>query len=186
DATPPDLARRIAALLCRAARGRPELAGQVAAYADQRLDRGPDARPVLLPLVTGLLEDGDVRLRCALAAVLTPPGIPASRPLRRELRDVLLAREHDTDVLDALLHAAARNGGDDLRDLVHRIGLLLVRTPQGATRFDRALVDLGRHVPGFAARVAAWLADAPGEWAALVGPSSHRMIGNLAGAGAPV
>ncbi|WP_104789202.1 MULTISPECIES: trypsin-like peptidase domain-containing protein [Streptomyces] len=186
DATPPDLARRIAALLCRAARGRPELAGQVAAYADQRLDRGPDARPVLLPLVTGLLEDGDVRLRCALAAVLTPPGIPASRPLRRELRDVLLAREHDTDVLDALLHAAARNGGDDLRDLVHRIGLLLVRTPQGATRFDRALVDLGRHVPGFAARVAAWLADAPGEWEALVGPSSHRMIGNLAGAGAPV
>ncbi|MFJ4536543.1 trypsin-like peptidase domain-containing protein [Streptomyces tibetensis] len=186
DATPPCLARRIAALLCRAARARPELAGQVAAYADQRLDRGPAARPVLLPLVTGLLEDGDVRLRCALAAVLTPPGIPASRPLRRELLDVLLAREHDTDVLDALLHAAARNGGDDLRALVHRVGLLLVRTPQGATRFDRALVDLGRHVPGFAARAAAWLADAPGEWAALVGPSSHRMIENLAGAGVPV
>ncbi|MFJ7335937.1 trypsin-like peptidase domain-containing protein [Streptomyces sp. NPDC101110] len=186
DAAPPGLARRIAALLCRAARGRPELAGEVAAYADQRLDRGPAARPALLPLVTGLLEDGDVRLRCALAAVLTPPGIPASRPLRRELRDALLAREHDTDVLDALLHAAARNGGDDLRDLVHRIGLLLVRTPQGATRFDRALVDLGRHVPGFAARVAAWLADAPGDWAALVGPSSHRTIENLAGAGVPV
>ncbi|MGW0986200.1 trypsin-like peptidase domain-containing protein [Streptomyces sp. NPDC002486] len=185
DATPPGLARRIAALLCRAARGRPELAGQVAAYADQRLDRGPAARPVLLPLVTGLLEDGDVRLRCALAAALTPPGIPASRPLRRELRDALLAREHDVDVLDALLHAAARNGGDDLRDLVHRIGLLLVRTPQGATRFDRALVDLGRHVPGFAARAAAWLTEAPGDWAALVGPSSHRTIENLAGAGVP-
>ncbi|WP_234352803.1 trypsin-like peptidase domain-containing protein [Streptomyces sp. NRRL B-1140] len=186
DAAPPGLARRIAALLCRAARGRPELAGQVAAYADQRLDRGPDARPVLLPLVTGLLEDGDVRLRCALATVLTPPGIPASRPLRRELRDALLAREHDTDVLDALLHAAARNGGDDLRDLVHRVGLLLVRTPQGATRFDRALVDLGRHVPGFAARTAGWLADAPGEWAALVGPSSRRTIENLAGTAVPV
>ncbi|MFD8234264.1 trypsin-like peptidase domain-containing protein [Streptomyces sp. NPDC059696] len=185
DATPPGLARRIATLLCRAAGERPELAGQVAAYADQRLDRGPAARPVLLPLVTGLLEDGDVRLRCALAAVLTPPGIPASRPLRRELREALLAREQDTDVLDALLHAAARNGGDDLRDLVHRIGLLLVRTPQGATRFDRALVDLGRHVPGFAARAAAWLADAPGDWAALVGPSSHRTIENLAGAGVP-
>ncbi|MFJ8594953.1 trypsin-like peptidase domain-containing protein [Streptomyces sp. NPDC093598] len=185
DATPPGLARRIAALVCRAARQRPELAGQVAAYTDQRLDRGPTARPVLLPLVTGLLEGGDVRLRCALAAVLTPPGIPASRPLRRELRDALLAREHDTDVLDALLHAAARNCGDDLRDLVHRVGLLLVRTPEGAARFDRALVDLSRHVPGFAARAAGWLADAPDEWAALVGPSSHRTIENLAGAGVP-
>ncbi|MEW2809824.1 trypsin-like peptidase domain-containing protein [Streptomyces massasporeus] len=185
DATPPGLARRVAALVCRAARQRPELAGQVAAYADQRLDRGPAARPVLLPLVTGLLEDGPVRLRCALAGVLSPPGVPASRPLRRELRDALLAREHDTDVLDALLNAAARNGGDDLRDLVHRIGLLLVRTPEGATRFDRALVDLGRHVPGFAARAAAWLTGAPEEWAALVGPSSHRMIENLAGAGVP-
>ncbi|MEV0240030.1 trypsin-like peptidase domain-containing protein [Streptomyces sp. NPDC050674] len=186
DATPPGLARRVAPLLCRAARQRPELAGQVAAYADQRLDRGPAARPVLLPLVTGLLEGGDVRLRCALAAVLTPPGIPASRPLRRELRDALLAREHDTDVLDALLHAAARNGGDDLRDLVHRVGLLLVRTPEGAARFDRALVDLGRHVPGFAARAAGWLAAAPEAWAALVGPSSHRMIESLAGSGVPV
>ncbi|MFI8893973.1 trypsin-like peptidase domain-containing protein [Streptomyces paradoxus] len=186
DAAPPGLARRVAALVCRAASLRPELAAQVAAYADQRLDRGPAARPVLLPLITGLLEDGPVRLRCALAAALTPPGIPASRPLRRELRDALLAHEHDTDVLDALLHAAARNAGDDLRDLVHRIGLLLVRTPEGATRFDRALVDLGRHVPGFAGRAAAWLAEAPEEWAALVGPSSHRMIENLAGAGVPV
>ncbi|MDK1344264.1 serine protease [Streptomyces sp. 378] len=185
DATPPGLARRIAALVCRAARQRPELAGQVAAYADQRLDRGPAARPVLLPLVTGLLEDGDVRLRCALAAVLSPPGIPASRPLRRELREALLTGEHDTDVLDALLHAAARNGGDDLRELVHRIGLLLVRTPEGAACFDRALVDLGRHVPGFAARAAGWLAEAPERWAALVGPSSHRMIENLAGTGVP-
>ncbi|MFJ8054512.1 trypsin-like peptidase domain-containing protein [Streptomyces luteogriseus] len=185
DATPPGLARRVAALVCRAAQLRPELAGQVAAYADQRLDRGPTARPVLLPLVTGLLEDGPVRLRCALAGVLSPPGVPASRPLRRELRDALLAKEHDTDVLDALLNAAARNGGDDLRDLVHRIGLLLVRTPEGATRFDRALVDLGRHVPGFATRAAAWLTDAPEEWATLVGPSSHRMIENLAGAGVP-
>ncbi|MFH8662548.1 serine protease [Streptomyces afghaniensis] len=186
DATPPGLARRVAALVGLAAQRRPELAGHVAAYVDQRLDRGPAARAVLLPLVTGLLEGGPVRLRCALAAVLTPPGIPASRPLRRELRDVLLAREHDTDVLDALLHAAARNGGDDLRDLVRRIGLLLVRTPEGAGRFDRALVDLGRHVPGFAARVARWLAAAPEEWAALVGPSSHRTIENLAGVGVPV
>ncbi|MBR8639359.1 trypsin-like peptidase domain-containing protein [Streptomyces tuirus] len=185
DATPPGLARRVAALVRQAAERRPELAGQTAAYVDQRLDRGPDARPVLLPLVTGLLEDGPVRLRCALATVLTPPGIPASRPLRRELRDMLMAREHDTDVLDALLHAVARNSGDDLRDLVHRIGLRLARTPEGAGRFDRALVDLGRHVPAFAARVAGWLADAPEQWAALVGPSSHRVLENLAGVRVP-
>ncbi|MFH9066335.1 trypsin-like peptidase domain-containing protein [Streptomyces coeruleorubidus] len=186
DATPPGLARRVAALVARAAEQRPELAGHVAAYVDQRLDRGHAARAVLLPLVTGLLEDGPVRLRCALAVVLTPPGIPASRPLRRELRDVLLAGEHDTDVLDALLHAAARNGGDELRDLIRRVGLLLVRTPEGAARFDRALVDLGRHVPGFAARVVRWLADAPGDWAVLVGPSAHRTIENLAGVSVPV
>ncbi|MET9682289.1 trypsin-like peptidase domain-containing protein [Streptomyces coeruleorubidus] len=186
DATPPGLARRVAALVGRAVEQRPELAGHVAAYVDQRLDRGPAARAVLLPLVTGLLEGGPVRLRCALAAVLTPTGIPASRPLRRELRDVLLAREHDTDVLDALLHAAARNGGDELRDLIRRVGLLLVRTPEGAARFDRALVDLGRHVPGFAARLVRWLADAPGDWAVLVGPSAHRTIENLAGVSVPV
>jgi hypothetical protein len=186
DVTPPGLARRVAALVGQAAQRRPELAGHVAAYVDQRLDRGPAARAVLLPLVTGLLEGGPVRLRCALAAVLTPPGIPASRPLRRELRDALLAREHDTDVLDALLHAAARNGGDDLCYLVRRVGLLLVRTPEGAARFDRALIDLGRHVPGFAARVVRWLADAPEDWAVLVGPSAHRTIENLAGVGVPV
>ncbi|MFJ8469545.1 trypsin-like peptidase domain-containing protein [Streptomyces swartbergensis] len=186
DATPPGLARRVAALMGRATEQRPELAGHVAAYVDQRLDRGPAARAVLLPLVTGLLEDGPVRLRCALAVVLTPPGIPASRPLRRELREALLAREHDTDVLDALLRAAARNGGDDLCYLVRRVGLLLVRTPEGAARFDRALIDLGRHVPGFAARVVRWLADAPEDWAVLVGPSAHRTIENLAGVGVPV
>ncbi|GGY49003.1 S1 family peptidase [Streptomyces djakartensis] len=185
DATPPGLARRVAATLRQAAERRPELAGPTAAYADQRLDRGPDARPVLLPLVTGLLEEGPVRLRCALATVLAPPGIPASRPLRRELREVLLARERNTDVLDALLHAVARNGGDDLRDLVHRIGLLLVRTPEGAGRFDRALTDLGRQVPGFAARVAGWLTDAPGQWAALVGPGSHRVLEEPAGTHVP-
>ncbi|MEU1854061.1 trypsin-like peptidase domain-containing protein [Streptomyces sp. NPDC019990] len=181
DATPPGLARRVAALLCTAVERRPELAGRTAAYVDQRLDRGTDARPVLLPLVTGLLEGGPARLRRALATVLTPPGIPASRPLRRELRDMLITREHDTDVLDALLHAVARSGGEDPRDVVHRIGLLLLRTPEGADRLDRALADLGRHVPGFAARLAGWLADAPEQWAALVGPESRRVLENPAG-----
>ncbi|MFE1327935.1 hypothetical protein [Streptomyces sp. NPDC058741] len=109
----------------------------------------------------------------------------ASRPLRRELPETLLARERDTDVLDALLHAAAHDSGDDLSDLVHRVGLLLGRTPEGAVRFDRALVDLGRQVPGFAARVAGWLADAPGEWAALVGPASRRTSESDAGPRVP-
>ncbi|MEG8280550.1 trypsin-like peptidase domain-containing protein [Streptomyces sp. AHA2] len=185
DAAPPGLARRVAVLLRDACEARPDLAGPIAACVDRRLDRGAAARPVLLPLVTGLLQTGSVRLRCALAAVLTPPGIPASRPLRRELRDALLAREQDTDVLDALLHAAARDGGDDLRDLTHRIGLRLARTPEGATRFDRALVDLGRHVPGFAVRVAGWLSEEPGRWAALVAPSALRTLENLAGVRVP-
>ncbi|HSX95914.1 MAG TPA: hypothetical protein VLG91_00690, partial [Streptomyces sp.] len=67
------------------------------------------------------------------------------------------------------------------RLLVHRVGMLLVRTPEGATRFDWALVDLARHVPGFAGLVAGWLNGTPQEWAAVVGPSTRRMIENLAG-----
>ncbi|WP_046705813.1 hypothetical protein, partial [Streptomyces europaeiscabiei] len=67
------------------------------------------------------------------------------------------------------------------RLLVHRVGMLLVRTPEGATRFDWALVDLARHVPGFAGLVAGWLSGTPQEWAAVVGPSTRRMIENLAG-----
>ncbi|NEA51565.1 hypothetical protein, partial [Streptomyces sp. SID10815] len=82
----------------------------------------------------------------------------------------LLAHESDPAVLDAVLHTAARGAEEDLGDLVRRIGLLLVRTPQGAAVFDRALTELGRHVPGFAARVAGWLTDAPQDWTAVVGP----------------
>lgn len=88
----------------------------------------------------------------------------------------------------AVLHAAAAPAEDDslvARGLVHRTGLLLVRTPEGATCFDRGLVDLGRHVPGFAALVAGWLAETPQEWAAVVGPSARRMIENLAGVRVP-
>ncbi|MGC3004139.1 serine protease, partial [Streptomyces sp. G35A] len=164
---------------------RPELAGHVAAYADRRLDHGPAARGVLRPLLHGLLDGGPEPLRAALAGVLADPGTTASRPLRRELLDSLLARESDPAVLDAVLRAAARNTGPELRVLVHRTGLLLVRTPQGAALFDRGLADLGRHVPGFAAAVAGWLTDAPREWAAVVGAGTRRTIENLAGAGVP-
>ncbi|WP_141207218.1 trypsin-like peptidase domain-containing protein [Streptomyces griseorubiginosus] len=185
DVTTPALARRVAALVREAVQERPETAGDVAAYVDRRLDQGPTARAVLLPLVTGLLDGGPERVRAVLAAVLAGPGTPASRPLRDELLDHLLDHEREPAVLIALLPAVAARADADLRELVHRIGLLLVRTPDGASRFDRGLVDLGRHVPGFAALVAGWLAEAPQEWAAVVGPSTRRMIGNLAGVRVP-
>ncbi|WP_030992023.1 trypsin-like peptidase domain-containing protein [Streptomyces sp. NRRL WC-3744] len=187
----PALARRVATLVREALRLRPETAGsvtgQVAGQVDRRLEQGPTARPVLLPLVTGLLGGGPEPLRAALATVLAAPGTPASLPLRRELLEVLLAREEDPSVLLAVLHAATEHGGreEGARGLVHRTGLLLVRTPEGATRFDRALVDIGRHVPGFAARMARWLTEAPDDWVAVVGPSARRMIENLAGVRVP-
>ncbi|MGW0333381.1 trypsin-like peptidase domain-containing protein [Streptomyces sp. NPDC003011] len=187
DVTTPALARRVAVLVREAVERRPETSRDVAAYVDRRLDHGPTARPVLLPLVTGLLDGGPEQVRAALAAVLAASGTPHSRPLRQELLEFLLTREHDPSVLAAVLHTAAARRDDLLvtRGLVHRTGLLLVRTPDGATRFDRDLVDLGRHVPGFAALVAGWLTETPGEWAAVVGPSARRMIENLAGVRVP-
>jgi hypothetical protein len=188
DVTGAALARRAAALLREAAATRPETARQVAAAVDRRLDQGPGARPVLLPLVTGLLDGAGAPLRAALAAVLAAPGTAACRPLRRELLDILLRREQDPAVLGAVLHAAATHPpdrDDEARGLVHRTGLILVRTPEGATRFDRALLNLGRQVPGFAARMARWLAGTPDDWAAVVGPSTRRMLENLAGVRVP-
>nr|WP_229859793.1 trypsin-like peptidase domain-containing protein [Streptomyces anandii] len=182
----PALARRVAAPVREAVARRPETAGAVAAYVGRRLDRDPTARTLLFTLVTGLLDGGPEPLRAALGAVLAGPGTPASRPLRRELLDYLLAREDDPAVLDAVLHGAAPSAEEDLRDLVHRVGLLLVRTPQGAAVFDRGLVELGRHVPGFAARTAGWLSESPQDWAAVVGPSARRMLENLAGMRVPV
>ncbi|MGW4927194.1 trypsin-like peptidase domain-containing protein [Streptomyces parvulus] len=183
DAATPALAHRVAALLARAVAERPETAGHLAAYADHRLDRGP--RAVLRPLLTRLLDDGPEAARAALAGILPADGTAAGGRLRGELREHLLASEQAPAVLDALLHAAARCTGEDQRALVHRTGLLLVRTPDGATRFDRGLVDLARHLPGFAARLTGWLAEAPADWAALVGPSARRTIENLAGARVP-
>ncbi|AZQ37778.1 serine protease [Streptomyces cyaneochromogenes] len=188
DVTTPGLALRAAALVREAVQRQPEIAADVAAYVDRRLDQGATARAVLFPLVTGLLDGGTEQVRAALAAVLATSGSPESRPLRREFREFLLDHERAPAVLDAFLHATVQRGDrvdDDLRGLVHHTGLLLVRTPDGAARFDRGLVDLGRRVPGFAARVAGWLTDAPQDWAAVVGPSSRRMIENLAGARVP-
>ncbi|MER6957712.1 trypsin-like peptidase domain-containing protein [Streptomyces sp. NPDC000618] len=186
EVTTPRLAHRVAVLVREALERRPETAGHVAAYVDRRLDHGPAARAVLLPLVTGLLDgDGPEQVRAALGGVLAAPGALQSRPLRRELLEHLLTHERAPAVLDAVLHAAAGRTGEELRDLVHRTGLLLVRTPDGATRFDRGLVELGRQVPGFAAQVVDWLTEAPGEWAVVVGPSARRTIENLAGVRVP-
>ncbi|MFF8484869.1 trypsin-like peptidase domain-containing protein [Streptomyces antibioticus] len=187
EAATPALAGRVAALVAEGVERHPEAAGDVAAHVDRRLDAGPAADAVLFPLVTGLLDErAPEPLRAALAAVLASPGAPASQPPRRELLDFLLGRERAPAVLDAVLRAAAQWHGEELRALVHRTGLLLVRTPEGAARFDRGLVDLGRHVPGFAVRVTAWLTEQPADWAAVVGPSTRRMLENLAGARVPV
>ncbi|WP_432057830.1 trypsin-like peptidase domain-containing protein [Streptomyces sp. bgisy022] len=186
DATTPGLAGRVAALLRDAVRRRPELAGPIAGYAERRLNGGPAAQDVLFPLLAGLLDGGPAPLRAALAGLLADPGTPASRPLRRVLLDTLLAREQDPDVLTAVLHAAARTTGPDLRDLVHRTGLLLARTADGAARLDRALADLARHVPGFAAALAGLLSDAPGVWAPLIGPGARRTVEDVVGARVPV
>lgn len=122
--------------------------------------------------------------------VLAAPGSPASGPLREQLLEVLLDFEQeahrDPAVLDALLRAAATGSGTRApartRALVHRTGTLLVRTPEGAVRFDRRLVELARDVPGFAALITGWLADAPQEWAVLVGPSARRTVEALGSA----
>ncbi|WP_028802534.1 trypsin-like peptidase domain-containing protein [Streptomyces sp. 142MFCol3.1] len=189
DVATPALARRVAALVREAVELRPDAAAHVAAYVDRRLEQGPAVRAVLVPLVGGLLDGCPTPVRAALAGVLAAPGSRRSRPLRRELLDLLLAREHDPAVLGSLLKAAAdgadRRGEEPTRELVHRAGLLLVRTPAGATDFDRGLVDLARHVPGFAVLLSRWLTGSPEEWAAVVGPSTRRMIENLAGVRVP-
>ncbi|MFJ8670015.1 trypsin-like peptidase domain-containing protein [Streptomyces sp. NPDC093600] len=190
EVTAPALARRAADLVREYVDRHPEGAPHAAAYVDRRLEHGPAARAVLFPLVTGLLRVHPAAVRSAFAPVLAAPGTGASRLLRTELLDVLLTYEtyendgpdasRDPAVLDALLRAAAlgceRRSEVRTRDLVHRTGLLLVRTPEGAAHFDRRLVELAREVPAFAARLADWLRADPPEWAGLVGPSTRRTV----------
>ncbi|MEU5718411.1 serine protease [Streptomyces sp. NPDC020403] len=166
-------------------------ADRAAAYVERRLEHGPAARALLRPLVTGLLREPPVPppVRAALARVFSAPGSAVSRPVRDELTEALLDFERDTgrdpEVLAALLRAAAtgaqRRPQARTRAMVHRTGTLLVRTPEGAARFDRELVDLAREVPGFAALVTGWLADAPQEWAVVVGPGARRTVESLDG-----
>ncbi|SDM24401.1 serine protease [Streptomyces wuyuanensis] len=181
----PALARRAAALVSEFVGQRPAGAPHAAAFVELRLRHGASARAVLVPLVVDLLRGRPAQVRCALAAVLGTPGTPAGEPLRTELLDLLLEHERyeggDPEVLDALLVAAVRaagrrQAGPRVRELVHRVGLLLVRTPEGANRFDRRLVELARQVPGFAAEVVTWQAAAPREWAVVIGPSTRRTL----------
>lgn len=189
----PQLAHHAAALVSEYVARRPGAAEHAARFVVRRLEHGPGARASLLPLVTGLVLHRPVEVRTALAPVLAAPGSHASYPLRAELLDVLLAYERrqgldtrshgarqETPVLDALLRAAVAGSRERAeaatRDLVLRTGLLFVRTPDGATRFDRRLVDLAREMPGFAALVTAWLTEEPRQWAAVIGPSARKSV----------
>ncbi|MYW65413.1 serine protease [Streptomyces sp. SID8379] len=186
EVTAPELARRVAVLVQELAEERPEAAaGHVAAFVDRRLEHGATARATVFSLVVGLLQGGSGAVGAALGTVLAGPGTAGSHALRAELLDVLLGREREPVVLDAVLCAAVRGGRPGARGLVHRVGTLMVRTPEGASRFDRRLVELARDVSGFATEAAAWLAEAPQEWASLVGPSTRRTIENLAGVRVP-
>ncbi|WP_285570684.1 serine protease [Streptomyces sp. RTGN2] len=190
----PALALHAAGLVRAYVDSHPGDTSHTAAYLDRRLEHGPVARALLPPLLAGLLRDRPAAapVRGALAGVLASPGSPASQALRDSLLEVLLEFEQgrayrDPVVLDALLRAAAAGcaGRPPVRTraLVHRTGMLLVRTPEGAVLFDRRLVALARDMPGFGALVIGWLADAPQEWAAVVGPSARRTMEAL---GAPM
>ncbi|MFE7710360.1 trypsin-like peptidase domain-containing protein [Streptomyces sp. NPDC057486] len=152
--------------------GPPRDASWWAAHLLAALLRVPDARPYLG--VARLLTGRIVRRAGALGAY------GEFGPwfwLRLRLEQ---GAHRDPIVLDALLCAAA-HGSDRrapvrTRALVHRTGMLLVRTAEGAARFDRRLVELARDVPGFAELVTGWLADAPQEWAAVVGPGARRTV----------
>ncbi|MEU7132693.1 hypothetical protein [Streptomyces sp. NPDC046261] len=180
---PATLARRIATLVREHVEHRPEGAENAASFVDRRLEDGPAARAVLFPLVVDLLRTCPAQVRRALAPVLADPGTPLSRPLRQELLEVLMEREEygpyerEVTVLDALLRAVAAGAAERsegrTRDLVHRTGLLMARTTEGAACFDRRLTQLAREIPVFGAQVRGWLKSAPAQWAVVVGPSAR-------------
>ncbi|KUJ64100.1 hypothetical protein ACZ90_61755 [Streptomyces albus subsp. albus] len=200
ELTDPALARRAVDLVRELIERRPHGARYAAQFVDRRLEQGPTVRAVLFPLVLEMLRAHPAQVRRALVPVLAAPGTPVSRPLRAELLEVLLDREQygsgaqpetgcgNAAVLEALLRAAAEGaaarGEARTRELVHRTGTLLARTPEGAACFDRRLVRLAREVPGFARLVRGWLESAPQEWAAVPGPAARRECELLARNGA--
>ncbi|MCL2553383.1 MAG: hypothetical protein FWE75_14695, partial [Actinomycetia bacterium] len=98
------------------------------------------------------------------------------------LLETVLESERDPVVLDALLTAAADGARQRhpllTRDLVHQLALLLVRTPDGAARLDRRIVELAAGAPEFARMVRLWLADGH-VWDTLIGPSAHRTLASV-------
>ncbi|MCC3772048.1 serine protease, partial [Streptomyces sp. UNOC14_S4] len=183
EVSAPTLARRAAGLVREHVEHRPEGAVHAAAFVDRRLEEGPAVRSVLFPLVVHLLSSRAPQVRRALAPVLAAPGTSLSRPLRQELLEVLLEREQygpyerDVTVLDALLRAVAVGAGERTeartRDLVHRTGLLMARSAEGAACFDRRLVQLSREIPVFGEQVRRWVRSAPAQWAVVVGPRAR-------------
>ncbi|MEW1865887.1 serine protease [Streptomyces sp. NPDC088194] len=172
----PVLARRAAVLVQDHLQQHPEAAPDVARYLDLRLEHGPGARPLLRTLTAALLRDHPAPIRSALLPVFATPGTHLSQPLRHELLDAALETERDPDVLAALLSAAALAAPTQhpllTRDLVHRLALLLTRTPQGAARFDRTVVALAAEHPSFAHLLRTWLTDT--TWDTLLGPSARH------------
>jgi hypothetical protein len=188
DIRDPALSRRVADFVRQHLRHHPESAPYVAHYLDLRLEGGPETRAHVLPWAAALLRDQPPAVRAALLPVLAAPGTARSRPLRQELLDAALDFERDPDVLAALLGAAARCAPARhpllTRDLVHRLALLLTRTPEGATRFDRTVVGLAADHPFFARLLRSWVDDAP--WESLLGPSARRGLTSAAPAPAGI
>ncbi|MFB7177132.1 serine protease [Streptomyces sp. NPDC056257] len=181
--TTPGLARRASDLVREHLARRPGDAPHAAVFVDRRLEQGPAADPVLRPLVLDLLRNAPVGVRAELAAVLAAPGGECSYPLRGELAGVLLREEADPQVLGAFLAglAAGTSGRPEARtrELLRRTGRQLLRAPGGPAVFERRTVELARAEPAFGALVARWLAEAPAEAAALLGPSARRTVETL-------
>ncbi|MCB5183098.1 serine protease [Streptomyces antimicrobicus] len=184
--TTPALARRAAELVREHLARHPEDAPHAAFFVDRRLDHGPAARGVLLPLVAELLR-GPAVVRTALAGVLAAPGAEASWDLRGELAVVLLAAEEDPGVLDAALGALAHGAGacppERTRQLLRRTGRQLLRAPGGPELLERRTVELAAAAPEFRALLAHWVAEDAGQAAALLGPAARRMVETLTGRG---
>ncbi|MFE6833768.1 serine protease [Streptomyces sp. NPDC057705] len=181
--TTPGLARRAGDLVREHLAHRPGDAPHAAVFVERRLQQGPAAAPVLRPLVLDLLRNAPAGVRAELAAVLAAPGGECSYPLRGELAGVLLREEADPQVLGAFLGGlAAGTGGRPearTRELLRRTGRQLLRVPGGPAVFERRTVELARAEPAFGALVARWLAEAPAEAAALLGPSARRTVETL-------